>query len=526
MNYAAPRAPCAKGENRNKMVRSQRHTPSGNRSEHRLSPVPAIRIRSFNGAAPRPGGEFVLYWMTAFRRTRWNFALDRAVEWAQRMRKPLVVFEALRCDYPWASDRFHAFILQGMAENARRVAGRSALYFPYVEADRGSARGLLAALAGRSCVVVTDDFPGFFLPDMISAAARDCPVPIEAVDSNGLLPLRSAPRVFETAHAFRRFLQSVLPAHLHEFPARDPLRKLSLPVLKSLPREILRRWPAAPPKLLSGASRELSILPIDHNVPAGWVNGGPAVAETRWRAFLSRRLSVYSEDRNEPEKDGASGLSPYLHFGHISAHQIFHDLAEAESWNEQKLALRPTGSRAGWWRMSRAAEEFLDQMVTWREVGLNSAAHRPGNEAYESLPEWSQVTLRKHSRDAREHRYSLEEFESARTHDPLWNAAQTQLVREGRVHNYLRMLWGKKIIEWTKTPEQALAVMVELNNKFALDGRDPNSYSGIFWCLGRYDRPWGPERAIFGKIRYMSSENTARKYRVKSYIARYAPETS
>jgi deoxyribodipyrimidine photo-lyase len=171
--------------------------------------------------------------------------------------------------------------------------------------------------------------------------------------------------------------------------------------------------------------------------------------------------------------------------------------------------------------MSPPAESFLDELITWRELGYNFCHQRRDYEKYSSLPDWARATLEVHASDKREHMYSLAEFENAATHDELWNAAQRELVREGRIHNYLRMLWGKKILEWTASPEQALEVMIELNNKYALDGRNPNSYSGIFWILGRYDRPWGPERKIFGKIRYMSSANTARKVHVDDYLAKY-----
>ncbi len=160
--------------------------------------------------------------------------------------------------------------------------------------------------------------------------------------------------------------------------------------------------------------------------------------------------------------------------------------------------------------------------MTWRELGFNLCAKRADYDRYESLPLWCRTTLEEHAGDRRSPAYSLAEFETAATHDPLWNAAQVQLVREGRIHNYLRMVWGKKILEWSASPRAALEIMIELNNKYALDGRDPNSYSGIFWILGRYDRAWGPVRPVFGKIRYMSSENTARKVRVKDYVARYA----
>jgi deoxyribodipyrimidine photo-lyase len=173
--------------------------------------------------------------------------------------------------------------------------------------------------------------------------------------------------------------------------------------------------------------------------------------------------------------------------------------------------------------VGESAEGFLDQLVTWRELGFNMCSKRDDFERYESLPDWAQTTLAEHASDPRQFNYTLDEFAQAETHDPLWNAAQRQLIREGKIHNYLRMLWGKKILEWSATPQDSLAVMIELNNRFALDGRDPNSYSGIFWILGRYDRAWGPERPIFGKIRYMSSDNTARKLDVTKYLEKHGP---
>ncbi len=171
--------------------------------------------------------------------------------------------------------------------------------------------------------------------------------------------------------------------------------------------------------------------------------------------------------------------------------------------------------------MSEPAEAFLDQFITWRELGYNFSSQREDYDQYDSLPDWAKKTLAKHARDHRPTVYSHDEFAAAATHDPLWNAAQRQLLSEGRLHNYLRMLWGKKILEWSPTPEEALATMIELNNKYAIDGRNPNSYSGIFWILGRFDRPWGPERPIFGTVRYMSSDNTARKFDVRPYLAKY-----
>jgi deoxyribodipyrimidine photo-lyase len=239
---------------------------------------------------------------------------------------------------------------------------------------------------------------------------------------------------------------------------------------------------------------------------------------------VQRKLDNYQSDRNQPDIDGTSGLSPYLHFGHISVHAIFDELMRTADWTPDRVAQKPTGSSCGWWGATEAIESFLDELITWRELGFNLCWQRDDYDQYDSLPDWARRTLADHAGDRRAYVYSLEQFERSRTHDPLWNAAQRQLVREGRIHNYLRMLWGKKILEWSPTPREALTVMIELNNKYALDGRDPNSYSGIFWVLGRYDRAWGPERPIFGKIRYMSSENTARKVSVKRYLERYSAD--
>jgi len=483
--------------------------------------VPASRIRTCNNAPIRIDGEFVLYWMIAFRRLSSNFSLQRAVELAVELRKPLVIFEPLRVGYQWASDRIHRFVIDGMAENASRVAAlknAGVVYYPYVEPRADTGKGLLAALASRACVVVTDDFPSFFLPRMVEAAASRLPVRLEAVDSNGFLPLRATDRVFTTAFSFRAFLQKQLPPHLIEFPQPDPLKGLKLPSLNAMPSDITKRWPIAAPNLLSGDAAMLASLPIDHSVGVAETRGGTTAACEKLSRFLERSLPHYAAGANDPDADNRSGLSPYLHFGHISPHELFHELMTREEWSPASLGKKTGGKREGWWGVSPGAEAWLDEFVTWRELGYNMSSHRDDYDQFESLPDWAQATLAKHESDPREHVYSLDEFATAATHDELWNAAQTQLVREGRIHNYLRMLWGKKILEWSETPREALTTMIELNNRYALDGRNPNSYSGILWTLGRYDRPWGPERPIFGTVRFMSSDSTRKKLRVNQYL--------
>lgn len=492
-----------------------------------MASVPDLRIRVLRDLPVRADGEFVLYWMIAFRRRRSNFSLQRAVEWARELRKPLVILEAVRTRYEWASDRLHRFIIEGMQDNAHdlgELRQSGVVYHPYVEPTHGAGAGLLEALAKRAAVVITDDFPCFFLPQMTKVAARKVPVRMETIDGNGILPMRAADKTFTMAFHFRRWLQKNLKPHLAEeaFPEEDPLARVKLPALKKLPAEITERWPAADFKQLLGA-RGLAQLPIDHSVTPTSEVGGAASAARVLERFLDSRLSRYGE-RNEPDANAASGLSPWLHFGHVSVHDIARRALARESWSHAKLSAKTDGKAGAWWGVSAACEGFLDELITWREIGFNFCSRNDNFDQYESLPTWVQKTLDKHAVDPRPNLYTLDQFESSTTHDLLWNAAQRQLVREGRIHNYMRMLWGKKILEWSTSPREALRIMIQLNNKYALDGRNPNSYSGIFWILGRYDRPWSPERPIFGNIRYMSSDNTARKLRVKNYLKQFGSD--
>ncbi|MBE0593364.1 MAG: deoxyribodipyrimidine photolyase [Gemmatimonadales bacterium] len=482
------------------------------------------RVLKLNVRPVRREGAFVLYWMIAARRPSWNFALDRAVEWARELGLPILVLEPLRVGYHWASDRLHGFVAEGMADNARSFARAGIGYYPYVEPAAGAGSGLLESLAKQAAVIVTDDYPAFFLPRMVRAAAARAGVSFEAVDSNGLVPMRAAGRAFPTAFQFRRYVHQALPRYLTTFPSRLPFRGARLRSMGDLPSGIMRRWPAADlPGLI--APRGLAPFPIDHAVaPVAGIPGGVVAGRRALRKFLAKRYERYAEDRNDPDADATSGLAPYLHFGHLSVHEVVSEIFEREEWSPARIREDRRGRREGWWGLSGTGESFLDELVTWRELGFNTCVVDPEYDRFGSLPEWARRTLAEHAADPRSSVYALAEFEAAETHDPLWNAAQRQLVTEGRIHGYLRMLWGKKILEWSESPEAAFDIMVELNNKYALDGRDPNSYSGISWVLGRYDRPWGPERPVFGKVRYMSSENTARKVGVRRYLERYGPQ--
>jgi deoxyribodipyrimidine photo-lyase len=450
--------------------------------------------------------------MTGARRLEQNFALDRAIELAREKRRPLLIFEAVRCDYRWASDRLHRFIIEGMEVNRRKCKSAGVTYFSYIEPRPRAGSGLLEMLAQEACAVVTDDAPVFFLPRMRTAAAARLEVCLEAVDSNGLFPMWATEKVFPTAFSFRAHLQKTLGPHLTQLPLDNPFERLTAK-RAPLPEGIEKRWPSQP---------DLSLLAIDHSVGPASFTGGSEAAEARLKHFLEKVIAGWPDSRNEPEVDGTSRLSPYLHFGHIGIHQVFAALAKREGWTPEKLGKSNGGKKEGWWKMSSQAEALLDEAVTWRELGYNFASHcsdAPGD--FDTLPRWAISTLAKHEKDPRPVVYSTELLEQAQTIDPLWNAAMNQLKREGWMHGYLRMLWGKRILEWSQTPRGALASMEHLMNKYSVDGRDPNSYSGFFWVLGRYDRPWGPERKIFGSVRYMSSANTAKKMNVKNYVETY-----
>jgi deoxyribodipyrimidine photo-lyase len=480
-----------------------------------VHPVLALRRRALNAAPLRRDADFVLYWMVAARRPHDNFALDHAVRLAAELDRPLLVLEGLRADYPYASDRHHAFVVAGMSDNAKHFAGTSATYRSYVEPWAGAGRGLVETLAARACAVITDDFPTFFLPRMVTAVGARLPVCTEAIDGHGLMPLAVPEKAALTAAIFRRWVQRWVPEHLDDVPSPDPLRSVSLPPMTIPPEGLAPQW-------AFGVPADLSTLPIDHRVAPVDLPGGFVAAEARLERFLETGLGHYIDGRNHPDEDAPSRLSAALHFGHVSPHRIFRRLIENARWSPVRIDPKAAGTRAGFWGFDEATEAWLDQLLVWRELGANVCRHQASDDLWTTLPAWARDTLTRHASDRRTHVYDLAEFEGARTHDPLWNAAQRQLVREGYIHNYLRMLWGKKILEWSAHPQDALRIMRVLNDRWALDGRDPNSECGIAWVLGRHDHPWPPERPVFGTVRFMSSDNTVRKVHVKQYLRRYA----
>jgi deoxyribodipyrimidine photo-lyase len=474
------------------------------------------RLRRLNAARTNPRGEYVLYWMQIYRRLESNHALDYALACAAELGKPLVVFEGLRLDYPWASRRLHRFVLEGMRANAAAAQRLGLNYWPFVETPAASGRALLKPMAARASVVVTDDFPCFVVPRHSEALARAVDVPVFAVDSNSLVPLGllGAPAA-AAAHLRPRIHKAIAEAWPHR-----AARGLEL-------GELASRRVDAPFETWSAREIDsfLASLPLDPSVPpVASTPGGSVAARERLQAFLNKRLRGYAEGRSQPmplEMGHASGLSPYLHFGQISIEEVVESVLRASGdWTPAELRVHARGKREGFFCDDADVNAFLDEAITWRDLGFHWHWKRRADiESLESaLPKWALGTLLAHARDPRAYRYSPEEWEAGLTHDPLWNAAQRELVTTGTIHNYLRMLWGKKVIEWSESPSQAFETLAHLNNKYALDGRDPNSYTGILWCFGLFDRPWPGERKVLGTIRYMSSENTARKFDLKPYL--------
>jgi deoxyribodipyrimidine photo-lyase len=484
----------------------------------------SYRVFKKNKCDANPDGEFVLYWMQINRRFHYNFALEYAVGYANKLNKPLLILEAFSSDYPWATDRSHTFMMQGMKEHLDDAEEQKLNYISFVEEKPGQYEKLLFDLSSRASVLITDEYPVFIMRERNQKYPKEINIPYITVDSNGLIPLGITEKDPYSAYLFRKIMQEHFIEAFTNPPKKSPLQDLKNRAPLNLETSIFKNLPDAK-KALNDISVFVSGLNINHHAkPIGW-HGGRSAALGMLGHFVKNSLYDYGDKRNDPDEEKTSRLSPWLHFGKISEYEIVKTVLDyqPEGWDLDSITYN-NGTRDGFFNGDPSIESFLDEVITWREVGFHYAHHREDYDRYESLPEWALETLNKHKNDPREWNYSYEELEQSNTHDEIWNAAQTQLRKEGIIHNYLRMLWGKKIIEWTDNPEKALTYLIELNNTYAIDGRDPNSYSGIFWCFGRFDRAW-QERPVFGKIRYMTSESTNKKVKLKQYLRKFGNQT-
>jgi deoxyribodipyrimidine photo-lyase len=440
------------------------------------------RVLCLNQAPFRSGAKYVVYWAQVNRRVRWNHALLYAAELANRAGLPLLVYERLTCTYPYANDRMHTFVLEGVLDIEPRLRKLGIGYLFCLGRKRSDPDDVFYQLVQGAAAIVTDDYPLIVAPELA--------IPFYAVDSSCIVPMNQIEKREYAAYTIRPKIRKLLNRYLKAPPAVRVRNKFNLP----LPGFHTHVTSANIPKLVASCE-------IDHSVrPSPVFHGGSAEAERRLKNFLRKNLSRYASFHNEPSKQATSSLSPYLRFGHLSSLQVA--LAVQEYAQKHKLM----------------ADEFLEELIVRRELAFNFTRFSDDVESLDNLPRWAKATLEKHARDKRDPVYSPEQFELALTHDPLWNAAQKELLLHGKIHGYYRMYWGKKIIEWSRTPAEALRTMIYLNDRFALDGRDPNGYTNILWCFGLHDRPW-TERPIFGQVRYMSYQGMRRKTDVDAYIS-------
>ncbi len=454
----------------------------------------AARVHVIRPGEPSSSGHYVLYWCQVTHRVAFNHALQAAIALGNHLGKPVVCYHALRPDYPHASDRLHAFVLDGLAEfgNALRAAGVP--YWLELPPSPAEHHPRLKQLATRAAAVVSDWHPTFVVPRHLAAAARVLDVPLFAMDAACVVPARLIPAAQVAAYALRPKLKKLWPHYLPLLP-QGPAPAHAAAAARIDPGFA----PAEAPEKLR---LQLERFSIDHSVPPVTARpGGRAQALTQLRRFIAEGLPQFDSARNEPSGAHNSGLSAALHFGLLYAGEVAHAALEALGPEHPGVAT------------------FLEELLVRRELGFNYCLYTPLAQQLRvtSLPPWAQATLAAHAQDKRAHLYSREQLERSETQDALWNAAQRQLRAEGRIHGYLRMLWGKKILEWAATPQEALDRMALLNDRFALDGRDAVSVGNFMWVLGLHDRPF-QDRPVLGKVRPMSSERTAEKVDLAPYM--------
>lgn len=468
---------------------------------------PHLRERAaFVGERRPTKPRFVVYWMRVAMRGHDNPALDAACALARALSLPVAVYQGLSERYPYASDRHHTFILEGAADVARELGARGITYLFHLE--RGARRPALRSLAKAAGLVVADAMPTPPLRRMTAALAAK--VATIEVDASCVVPMslsKEAPsRAFVFAERTARERHARLAALAEagwpsagwpsagEDGSEDGAR--FVPAVDFEPVDVASLDDAARAALVAACD-------VDHGVgPVRETRGGGEAGYARWRRFVEDGgLAGYAAWRDDPLADGVSRMSAYLHYGMVSPFRLAAEAARA----------RDAGA-AG-------AEKFLDELLTWRELAWHAAAHLEDLESLGALPKWARDTLREHEGDPREPR-SWETLARARTGDALWDAAQRSLLRSGELHNNVRMTWGKAVLGWTRTPKEALGVLVDLNHRYALDGRDPASYGGLLWCLGLFDRPFEPPTPVLGKVRARPTEAHAARLDVERYAAR------
>jgi deoxyribodipyrimidine photo-lyase len=437
------------------------------------------RITYLNRKSIRKGA-YILYWMQASQRAEYNHALEYTIMKANELRQPVLVFFGITDHFPEGNERHYTFMLEGLREVKGSLEKRGIQMVILHESPELGA----VQLAKRASLAIVDRGYLKIQREWRNYAANQIDCPLIQVESDVVVPVEEAsPKEEYTAATLRSKIHKKLSYFLVPLKQRDPAVDPFSLDFESFDIENI--------------GKVISRLRIDRSVKkVNTFQGGTEEARKHLEVFLEGKLDRFPELRNDPTLDYLSHMSPYLHFGQISP--LF-------------IALKALETK------SPGTEAYLEELIVRRELSMNFTFYNEQYDSFESVPEWAKKTLKAHQKEKRLYSYTLEELETAKTHDPYWNAAQKEMVEKGKMHGYMRMYWGKKILEWSKSPEEAFRNALYLNNKYELDGRDPNGFTGVAWCFGKHDRPWG-ERPVFGSIRYMNEKGLKRKFDADRYV--------
>lgn len=441
------------------------------------------RICQLNKYSVNKAGKYVLYWMQQAQRPYWNHALEFAVHQSNELNLPLLVLFGLMDNYPEANARHYQFMLEGL-KNTYEILHKRSIKLAVVKKHPVN---LIIQYASDAATLICDKGYLKHQKQWRAEVASQCTCKIYQIETDVVVPVDIVSKKQEYA---ARTIRPKIHRRLEDFldePAISTLKHSSLNI--EIKNELK----------LDNPSEIVKLLKLDHTIApvSQFFKGGPDEAILRFSNFIDKHLKRYTDNRNQPQTDDISHMSPYLHFGQVSPAWLVYKVRQSDKRKD--------------------AENYIEELVVRRELAINFVNNTPDYDQYSSIPDWAQKTLYEHSSDKRANVYSLEELENCTTHDPYWNAAMKEMIVTGFMHNYMRMYWGKKILEWTEDPEQAYKHCLYLNNKYFLDGRDPNSFANVAWIFGMHDRPWG-EFPCFGKVRTMKASGLKRKFDPELYI--------
>jgi deoxyribodipyrimidine photo-lyase len=437
------------------------------------------RIRQLNNLWPGLENQCVFYWMQQSQRESCNHALEFSINLANKYEKPLAVIFILT-HFPEANKRHYYFMLEGLVETKRQLEKRGIQFM----LQTGNPVNIVVNLSKKAVAMIFDKGYLRIQKEWRQNISKECQCQLFEIESDVIIPVNSVSLKEEyNARTIRGKINRLLPEFVVPLKKQTLRNKNKISGIKS--------------EEFDDIDTLLKKLTLDTSVEkAGWIKGGIKTAKRFLDSFISKKIDYFHTLRNDPSNDYQSHLSPFLHFGQISSLYIVEKIKKIES-------------------PGKAA--FLEELIIRRELSINFVDKNPEYDTFHCLPEWAVKTLLAHKKDKRTYLYNRDDLEYSQTHDRYWNAAQYELVKTGMMHGYLRMYWGKKILEWSKTPEQAFKNALYLNNKYSLDGRDPNSFTGVAWCFGKHDRAW-KERPVFGKVRYMNDKGLERKFNMTGYV--------